>query len=221
MTRYPAAAARQGSPGPSPPELLVRAVGYALDSAASVSPARLRCPTPCRGWDLRALLHHACESVQALHQGICAGRVSLAAGPDRSDQEGSAAQAFARGAAGLLEAWSQARWPVILIGDRGLTADVLAEAAALELAVHGWDISQACGDRHPMPAALARELAEIAQVLVTRADRGVLFGEPVAVAGTASPTDQLAAFLGRAPLARSVWTGWLDAPLPAEDAGQA
>jgi uncharacterized protein (TIGR03086 family) len=110
---------------------------------------------------------------------------------------------FAQRAIALLDAWSHARRQHVLIGGRELAADVLAGAGALEVAVHGWDVSQACGDERPIPADLARELAEIASVLVTDADRGVLFAVPVAVAATASPSDRLTAFLGRMPRSRS------------------
>ena len=81
-----------------------------------------------------------------------------------------------------------------------LAASVMAGAAALEVAVHGWDISRACGQRQPIPRALAIDLLAIAPVLVPRAGRHPLFAAPVTVPATAGPSDQLAAFLGRAPL---------------------
>jgi hypothetical protein len=75
----------------------------------------------------------------------------------------------------------------------------MAAAAALEVAVHGWDISRACGQRQPIPRALATDLLAIAPVLVPRAGRHPLCAAPVAVAATAGPSDRLAAFLGRTP----------------------
>ena len=74
-------------------------------------------------------------------------------------------------------------------------------AAALEVAVHGWDISRACGQRRPIPPALAAGLLVIAPVLVPGTDRHPLFAAPVTVTTTASPSDRLAAFLGRTPAA--------------------
>ncbi len=141
--------------------------------------------------------------MRALQEGIGTGRVSLAAADEDPGQCGSAALLFTSHVVALLEAWSQAHPQLVLVGDCELAASVLAEAGALEIAVHGWDISQACGDERPIPAALARELAEIAPLLVTDADRGVLFAAPVAVAGTASPSDRLTAFLGRATRSRA------------------
>ena len=198
MTRISGAAGHQGTAGPSASALLERAVSYALDSVAAVRPALLRSPTPCQGWDLHALLSHACESIQALQEGIATGRVRLAAAPDSPGQGCSEAQAFALRAVALLDTWSLAHQQVVFIGGCALATGLLAGAGALEIAVHGWDISQACGDQRPIPAALARDLAEIAPSLVTDADRGLLFAAPVAVAATASPSDRLAAFLGRA-----------------------
>jgi uncharacterized protein (TIGR03086 family) len=75
----------------------------------------------------------------------------------------------------------------------------MAAVAALEIAVHGWDISQACGQRQPIPRALATALLEIALVLVPSTGRQSLFAAPVTVPATAAPSDRLAAFLGRTP----------------------
>src|SRR5215469_17996781 len=61
--------------------LLGQAVAYALENVAAITPDLLARPTPCRGWDLRMLLWHSCESLTALHEGLAAGRVSLVAGP--------------------------------------------------------------------------------------------------------------------------------------------
>ena len=58
--------------------LLGQAIAYALDNVAAITPDLLATPTPCRGWDLRMLLWHSCESLAALREGLAAGRVSLA-----------------------------------------------------------------------------------------------------------------------------------------------
>lgn len=75
----------------------------------------------------------------------------------------------------------------------------MAATAALEVAVHGWDISRACGQRQPIPRALATGLLAVARVLVPHAGRHPLFAAPVAVAAMAGPGDRLVAFLGRSP----------------------
>ena len=75
----------------------------------------------------------------------------------------------------------------------------MAAAGAVEVAVHGWDISRACGQRQPIPRVLATDLLVIAPVLVPGTGRHPLFAAPVTVAATATPSDRLAAFLGRTP----------------------
>src|SRR5437660_1207987 len=94
----------------------------------------------------------------------------------------------------------QRPWPVRGLrpaAGRPLAANVMASAAALEVAVHGWDISRACGQRQPIPAALATSLLVIAPALVPCTGRHPLFAAPVTPPATAGPSDRLAAFLGR------------------------
>ena len=86
---------------------------------------------------------------------------------------------------------------VVHIAGRLVTAGALAGAGALEIAVHGWDMSQACGHGQPIPPDLAAGLLAIAPLLVPSA-RHPLFAAPVSVAPEAGASDQLTAFLGRA-----------------------
>jgi uncharacterized protein (TIGR03086 family) len=86
---------------------------------------------------------------------------------------------------------------VITVGGCPMAATVLVTAGALEIAVHGWDIAQACGSPEPIPDALAAGLLRAAPLLIADADRRRLFAPPVPVAAAASPSDRLTAFLGR------------------------
>src|SRR5205814_8922976 len=62
--------------------LLERAMGYTLGRLPLVTPAALASPTPCREWDLRALLAHLDDSLLALYEAVAAGSVGLdPAGP--------------------------------------------------------------------------------------------------------------------------------------------
>jgi len=60
---------------------------------------------------------------------------------------------------------------------------------------------RACGQREPIPRALASGLLVMAPVLVPGTGRHPLFAAPVTVAATAGPSNRLAAFLGRTPRA--------------------
>jgi uncharacterized protein (TIGR03086 family) len=181
--------------------LLEPSISYALGVVPAVTPELLSRPTPCRGWDLRMLLRHACESLTAFGEGIETGRVGLDPAAEDGDLAADPARAFRDRAGQLLDAWTTPghQRQVIEIADCPLAANVMAAAAALEVAVHGWDISRACGQCQPIPRALATSLLAIAPVLVPRAGRHPLFAAPVTVPATACPSDQLAAFLGRAP----------------------
>ena len=181
--------------------LLEPSISYALGAVLAVTPELLPRPTPCRGWDLRMLLRHACESLTALGEGIETGRVGLDPAAEDGDLAADPARAFRDRAGQLLDAWTSPdhQRQAVEIAGCPLAASVMAAAAALEVAVHGWDINQACGQCRPIPRALATSLLAIAPVLVPRAGRHPLFASPVTVPATAGASDQLAAFLGRAP----------------------
>ena len=182
--------------------LLEPSISYALGAALVVTPELLARPTPCREWDLRMLLRHACESLAAFGEGIQAGRVGLDPAAEDADLTADPARTFRERASQLLDAWTgpgHQRRQVVEIAGCPLADSVMAAAAALEVVVHGWDISRACGQRQPIPRALAIDLLAIAAVLVPRTGRRSLFAAPVTMAATAGPSDRLAAFLGRSP----------------------
>jgi uncharacterized protein (TIGR03086 family) len=186
--------------------LLSRAVGYALSCTDEVTPGQLGNPTPCADWDLRALLAHICDSARVLGEAISCGciggvldQASQVAGPGPHIRSHPAA-AF-RAEAGLLlracAADSAERH--VTIGDRQLTADLVAVVGAVDLAVHGWDVSVACGGDRPIPRRLARDLLEVAVLVVDGAIRPGLFGRPQQIPPLSCPGDKLVALLGRKP----------------------
>ena len=181
--------------------LLEPSITYALGVALAVTPELLSRPTPCGEWDLRMLLRHACESLVAFGEGIQAGRVGLNPAAEDGVLAANPARAFRDRAGQLLDAWTGPGYQrqVVEIAGCPLAASVMAAAAALEVAVHGWDISRACRQRQPIPPALAIDLLAIAPLLVPHTGRHPLFAAPVTVAATTGPSDRLAAFLGRSP----------------------
>jgi uncharacterized protein (TIGR03086 family) len=182
-------------------ELLGWAISYALASARLATPPRLRCPTPCAGWDLGLLLHHVSDSVDVLHEAITTGRVGSGppAGDDGPDPD--VVSVLYRRAGRLLAACAPAdpAGHLVAIGDQELPAKMAVAAGAIEITVHGWDISVACGIRRPVPPDLAALLLPIAPLFITPGARAGLFADPVPVPGRACPGDQLVAFLGRQP----------------------
>jgi uncharacterized protein (TIGR03086 family) len=186
--------------------LLEQAISYAARSVLDVTPALLPRPTPCRGWDLDMLLRHASESLAALHDGTVTGHVGLIpAAPDRGPAT-DPARVFRDQVGRLLAARATAdcRHQVVDIGDLPLPAIAIECAGAIEIAVHGWDISQACGQRRPIPDPLAAGLLAIAPLLIPETGRHPLFSPPVTTTAQAGPGDRLVAFLGRNPPASSL-----------------
>jgi uncharacterized protein (TIGR03086 family) len=182
--------------------LLGQAVAYALEHVAAITPDLLARPTPCRCWDLRMLLWHCCESLAALREGLAAGWVGLFPA-DCGCGAADPVATYTGSALRLLDCLASPARPDARIGGLTLPRGTLAAAGALEIAVHGWDMAQACGVRRPVPALLAVELLTLAPLLVPGAARQPLFGDPVRVGGDASPGEQLTAFLGR--VARTDW----------------
>jgi uncharacterized protein (TIGR03086 family) len=183
--------------------LLEPSIDYALGAVLAVTPALLPRPTPCLKWDLRMLLRHASESLAAFGEGIEAGHVGLDPAAEDGDLPADPARAFRDRACQLLDAWTSPshQRQVIEIAGCPLAASVMAATAALEIAVHGWDISRSSGQRQPIPCALATGLLVIAPVLVPRTGRHPLFAAPVTTGATAGPSDRLTAYLGRTPTA--------------------
>ncbi|WP_207933217.1 TIGR03086 family metal-binding protein [Actinomadura sp. GC306] len=175
--------------------MLERAIGFALTSVQAVTPDMLPRRTPCASWDLEMLLLHLGESLSALHEGLALGSVKLASVPLAQDAHPvsvvrvSAIRVLrASGALGRVE-----------IGDRRLEGDLMAAAGAVEVAVHGWDIAQASGERRPVPCGLAEQLLKVCPAVMPGV-RDRLFAEPVESGPDADAGERLVARLGRRPL---------------------
>jgi uncharacterized protein (TIGR03086 family) len=185
---------------------LTQVAGYADGVLDLVTPALLPWPTPCRAWNLGMLLDHLGESLTALCEGVSAHCVALSAPAARDfhpDAEHWSATTLVatvrRRAAVLLHASAQADSDALVsVGGHSMAIDCLLTVGALEIAVHAWDVAQACGQPVPIPAWAATDLLAQARVLVPPGDRAPLFAAPAPVSAQATPSDQLIAYLGRA-----------------------
>jgi uncharacterized protein (TIGR03086 family) len=204
-----------GQSGPT--GLLAGAISYALAACALIRPGEMALPTPCPDWDLAALLAHLGDSMSDLETAIRTGCLDLdhprvPAGDDPVD-------AVRERAAELLCAAYCHVGPesFVMIGGLPMPADMVACAGAVEIAVHGWDVTTALaragcagaggcraggcradGCRgEPIPAALATRMLRVCPLIV--AGRESLFAVPVTVPAQASPGDQLVGYLGRRP----------------------
>jgi uncharacterized protein (TIGR03086 family) len=185
--------------------LLAGAVSYMLGVCAPLGPGEMALPTPCPHWDLARLLGHLCESMADLEAALRTGRLDLDGPPSRTG--GDPVEALRDRAAELLCAGYCYGGPERFVAVDGLPipAGLVACTGAVEIAVHGWDVSaararagRAGGVREtPIPAALATRMLRLGPLLV--AGREGLFGVPVEVPAQASPGDRLVGYLGRHP----------------------
>jgi uncharacterized protein (TIGR03086 family) len=195
----------RGSGAPCAPSgataLLASAIGYALGACAQVAPGEMTLPTPCTDWDLAALLTHLATSMADLEAAIRTGNLDL--DPDEPAvpelDAADPAEELRDQAANLLFACYAHHGPdrFVLVGGLPLPTGVVACTGAVEIAVHGWDVSVARGRGGPIPPALASQMLRLGPLLVS--GREGLFAAPVQIPAQASPGDRLVAYLGRNP----------------------
>lgn len=172
-----------------------------------VAPADLGRPTPCAGWDLRALLEHMtgqdhgfAAAVRAAHDG---GEVDVSAfgprplGPSLTEGLDEAVAAFAAGADG----------PVLLpeFGVR-LPVPVVVQMHLIDTLVHGWDVAAALGVQDDYVAQLDGEVVAAALAMTeqipddeSREKPGASFGHALPAPDGADPWTRVLTLLGRDP----------------------
>jgi uncharacterized protein (TIGR03086 family) len=186
--------------------LLERAICYTQQSMDAVVTGFGPLPTPCSDWDLHDLLVHVNDSLTVLQQGVELGFIDhylLRDGLDECrDPTSVLVTTFQARARRLLHACADAAQSDgrIAVGGLPIAPALVMVSGAVEIAVHGWDISVACGHHHPIPATLALGMLSLSQLVVDSWMRESLFNAPVPVSPLASPSDQLVAFLGRRPV---------------------
>jgi uncharacterized protein (TIGR03086 family) len=180
--------------------LLQRAADYALGALDAVRPELLSRPTPCAKWNLHMLLNHISASVAAFQEGLFCGRIDLF--PNAEDRVAIDSADFVRARIRRLVAdWTVTDGRPVAVADQRIPLSLLCATAALEIAVHGWDIYQASGRYRPIPESMAADLLAISKQLIIADIRPGLFASPIDTVASASTGKQLLAFLGRQPAA--------------------
>ena len=127
--------------------------------------------TPCQQWNAAQVLRHAAGDQLAF-----AAAITGSGGPAENPFEPSAAcpqdpRAFLEDALQT----AGAAWSGVVPGTASLptplpqgamNSDDAAAAAALDIAVHAWDIAAATGQPSPLPAGLAAKLMPVATAIV-------------------------------------------------------
>lgn len=184
-----------------PLSLLARSLDQAGAVVAGVRDDQTHLPTPCRSWDVTALVEHL---VHDLHQFTGRARGD---DPDwqapREPLDGDWVDAFRAGESALLEAWRAA-------GDldgtfatpRGEVPKRFAMAQqTAEFACHAWDLAVATGqsthlDEEVGLASLTWAATALKPQFRGPESEGKAFGPAVELPGDAPLYDRLAAFFG-------------------------
>lgn len=176
--------------------LLERATSYALSAVHAVTPDLLAATTPCRDWDLATLLQHVNESL-----GILLGCLGRHVPESKATPAANPAASFRARATRLISALSHRRSrQVVITCGYPLQMSTVAATGALEISVHGWDVSRASGEARPIPSRLAWELLWLCPLLTADAHLHHMFAPPVTIPTTAGTSDRLVAALGREPV---------------------
>jgi uncharacterized protein (TIGR03086 family) len=173
-------------------ELLERALGYTRCALVTVTPAHLCRPTPCDHWRLADLLAHMEDSLDAFSEGA-AGSIGLrSAAPAPAEER---IRVLQDKACHVLGAWASATSPLVEVGGQPVPVGTISRLAAIEVAVHGWDVGRTTGFGEPFPEELAEALMPTALALAL--EQHGEFGPPVPVSPDAGPSERLLGLLGR------------------------
>jgi uncharacterized protein (TIGR03086 family) len=177
-------------------ELLERALGYTRVALSTVGPDRSG-PSPCEGWTLADLLGHLDDGLDAFLE-AAGGAVRVPAEVPVGPGPGTDLGLLQSKACRLLGVWTARTPGLVVVGDRPVPSGLLVSAAALEIAVHGWDVNRATGAGRELPDDLAAALMPVAAAVVTPADRPERFAVPLLTGPEAGSSEVLLGFLGRA-----------------------
>jgi uncharacterized protein (TIGR03086 family) len=178
--------------------LLAGAISYTLGECSELAPGEMRRRTPCTRWDLNALLAHLAGSMADLEAAIRTGEVDpgdQGRPPDLADPLETLRDRAAELLCVCFGFGDDDRF--VAVGGVPMPACLVTVTGAVEIAVHGWDVSASRGRGRPIPPRLAARMLGFCPLIV--ADREGLFAPPVEVPADASPGDRLVGFLGRDP----------------------
>jgi uncharacterized protein (TIGR03086 family) len=192
-------------------QLLPSAVREASDLAAgplrAVAGDQLTAPTPCRDYDVRALLDHLAWAAVLSQRSATRTPFehdwsSLTPAPFLDglpvEQWAAAVPAELDTAA---DAWADpAAWEGdTVMGTAPMPAGVVGPMMLAEFVLHGWDLARAIGARYEVPAALGEATLAAVVPLAQMGRDGGWYGPEVPVPAGASPFERALGLTGRDP----------------------
>jgi uncharacterized protein (TIGR03086 family) len=185
--------------------ILVEAERRLTALVESLQPAEFGRPTPCTGWDVRALLSHTLTGIEIFASTVDGQPAPTAeemfSGGDRLGDDPVAA--VKRATMRSQDAWADLADPAAplttILGV--LPAGDMLAVSAFATVVHTWDIATATGrPTGDIPEHLIAHTRAVSHQFVPGLrgdDGGGLFQAELASPGDATPTQQLMAYLGR------------------------
>lgn len=177
-----------------------------VEVVARLAPSDLDRPTPCAGWDLRALLAHM--TVQ--HRGFAASAAGRGADPAvwRPTPAPDPVAAYAAAADGVMTAFAT---PGVL--DRDFVLPEIPRAPSfpgriavgfhlVDYVVHGWDVARTLGLPYTVDAEVLAATLPIARAVPDGPGRlapGAAFAPGLSLPADADPLDEILRRLGRDP----------------------
>jgi len=185
-------------------EMCRRALGNTERIVAAVRDDQVGDPTPCAGWDVRALIEHLIDGNWTFAALAAGGGMPESVAYRHEYATGDRVADYRHSVQLTLEAWEK---PGVM--DASLDSPFgpmlgsrLIRLHGLEQLVHGWDLAKATGQG----TTLGIDLVEVAYALATqlpmnriRSLPNPLFGPEVPVGGGATLQDRLLGLLGRNP----------------------
>ena len=181
--------------------LLERALDQTAGLIAAIEPGQAGLPTPCAGWDVRALVSHLIG--QDLRNFLISARGESADWQVPAAEIGDDwAAAFGDRAEPVRAAWRAADLDRPVTGPGGeAPLRFRADQQIAELAMHDWDLARATGQPAELDPALAEHALRRSRGMLRPEFRGPdkAFGVEVPVAEDAPVYDRLAGWFGRDP----------------------
>ncbi|WP_411102098.1 TIGR03086 family metal-binding protein [Streptomyces sp. cmx-4-9] len=172
-------------------------------TVAGLGADALHRPTPCEHWDVARVVQHAAGDQLAY-------AARLTGGPGPAEDPFAPTGTLAGTPGELLEPALRAAveaFAAVAPGTAGVavplppftvTAETAVGAAALDAAVHAWDLAVATGRPSPLTPELAAALRPTAEELAGPL-RGFAYADALPAGPDADPAASLLAFLGRRP----------------------